>query len=73
LISVGKTGDVPVGAITTGAVMVIASLSPHQPWHQPLIGAAATAVGIAIGLAASWLANGNLVDGLPSRPEGRGG
>jgi uncharacterized membrane protein len=54
----------PVGAITTAAVMVIAALSPHHPWRQPLIGAVSTAVGIAIGLAASWLATGNVVEGV---------
>lgn len=57
LTSVGQSGDIGVGAITTAAVMVIAALGPHHPWQQPLIGAASTAIGIAIGLAASWLAN----------------
>jgi uncharacterized membrane protein len=37
--------------------MIIAALSPHDPWRQPLIAAVATAVGIALGLGASWLAN----------------
>jgi uncharacterized membrane protein YccC len=63
LISLGQSGDVGVAAITIGAVMVISALGPHDPWKQPLIGAVATAVGIAVGVAASWLANGNLVDG----------
>jgi uncharacterized membrane protein YccC len=64
LVSVGQAGDVGVAAITIAAVMVIAALGPHDPWKQPLIGAMGTAVGIAIGLAASWLANGSLLDGL---------
>jgi hypothetical protein len=68
LISVGQAGDVGVGGISTAAVMVIAALSPHNPWQQPLIGAVGTTIGIAIGLAASWLANGNLVDGLRRQP-----
>jgi uncharacterized membrane protein YccC len=57
LTSRGQSGDVGVAAITTGAVMVIAALGPNDPWKQPLIGAVATAVGIAIGVAASSLSN----------------
>jgi len=57
LISLGQHGDVGVAGITTAAVMVIAALSPHHAWQQPLIGAVTTAGGIAIGLVASWLAN----------------
>jgi fusaric acid resistance family protein len=68
LTSAGQSRDVGVGAITTAAVMVIASLSPHHPWQQPLIGAAGTAIGIAIGLAASWLADDDLVPGLRREP-----
>jgi len=68
LISLGQSGDVGVAAITTGAVMVIAALGPHHAWQKPLIGVVGTAAGIAIGLAASWLANGKLVDGLGHKP-----
>ena len=64
LTSVGQTGDVGVAGITTAAVMIIAALSPDHPWHQPLIGAVATAIGISIGLGTSWLVNGKLVGGL---------
>jgi uncharacterized membrane protein YccC len=64
LIALGQSRDVGVSAITIGAVMVIAALGPHDPWKQPLIGAVATAVGIAIGFAASWFANVALVNGL---------
>jgi uncharacterized membrane protein YccC len=71
MISLGHSGDVGVAAITTGAVMVVAALGPQNAWQKPLIGVAGTAVGIAIGLAASWLANGKLVDGL--RRDSRGG
>jgi uncharacterized membrane protein YccC len=75
LIALGQSGDVAVAAITIGAVMVIAALGPHDPWKQPLIGTVATTVGIAIGLAATWLANVKLVNGLrrePSVSETRG-
>jgi hypothetical protein len=53
LSSLGLEGDIGVAAITTAAVMVIAALGPHDAWKQPLVGAVATAVGIAIGLAAA--------------------
>jgi uncharacterized membrane protein YccC len=69
----GQSDDIGVAAITTGAVMVIAALGPHDPWKQPLIGAVATTVGIAIGLAASWVANRNIVDVVGRRPAARGG
>lgn len=68
LASLGQAGDVGVGAITTEAVMVIGALSPHDAWQQPIIGAVDTVAGVAIGLVASWLANGNLVDGVRRQP-----
>jgi hypothetical protein len=73
LTSFGQPGDVAVASITTAAVMVIAALGPHDAWQQPLIGAVATAVGIAIGLAASWLASSSFVGGLRRQPAVRGG
>jgi uncharacterized membrane protein YccC len=73
LISLGQSSDVGVAAITVGAVMVIAALGPHDPWKQPLIGAVATAVGIAVGVAASLLANSELIDGLRRQPAARNG
>jgi hypothetical protein len=53
LTTLGLEGDVGVAAITTAAVMIISALDPHHAWKQPLIGAAGTAVGIAVGLAAA--------------------
>ena len=41
--------------------------------EQPLIGAVATAVGIAVGVAASLLANSELIDGLRRQPAARNG
>jgi fusaric acid resistance family protein len=67
LISLGQAGDVGVAAITTAAVTVIAAISSHSAWQQPLIGAVATTAGISIGLLASWLANMKCVEGLPHR------
>jgi hypothetical protein len=65
----GHEDDVAVAAITSSAVMVIAALGPHHAWQQPLIGAAATAVGIAFGVTASRLANAKLADGLRRQPD----
>lgn len=55
LTAVGRSSDVPLAAITTAVVMVASALSPHDAWQQPLLRAVDTAVGIAVGLAASWL------------------
>jgi hypothetical protein len=66
LISLGQSGDVGVAAITTAVVMVTAALSAHSPWRQPLIGAIGTAVGVAIGLGASWLGRRGSYAGVTS-------
>ena len=73
LISLGQSGDVGVGGITTAAVMVIAALGPRHAWQKPLIGVAGTVVGIAIGLAASSAAEGNLVHRLRREPAAQDG
>src|SRR5262245_1982597 len=56
LTAIGRSGDAVLAGITTAVVMVAAALSPHAAWQQPLLRAVDTAVGIAVGLAASWLA-----------------
>jgi hypothetical protein len=60
VLTLAGQADDGVAAITTAAVMVIAALGPHDAWKQRLIGAAATAVGIGIGVTASRLAYGSL-------------
>ena len=35
--------------------MVVAKLSPHDAWRQPILRLAGTAIGVAVGLAAAWL------------------
>src|SRR5262249_2758093 len=54
LTAMGRPGDAPVASITTAVVMASAAVSPHAAWQQPLLRAGDTAVGIAVGLAASW-------------------
>jgi len=50
--------DRPDDAITTGitiaVIMVVAELSPHNAWRQPILRLADTAVGVVVGLAAVW-------------------
>ena len=84
LTAIGQPGDAPVAAIPTAVVMVSAALSPNDAWQQPLLRAGDTAVGIVVGLVASWLAGGALfldhghfpahprdVGDTPSRARGR--
>ena len=72
LTAIGQAGDATVAGITIAVVMVAAALSPHDAWQQPLLRAVDTAVGIAIGLAASWLATASLLGGT-RRAAVRGG
>jgi uncharacterized membrane protein YccC len=41
--------------ITTAVVMVVAGLSPHDAWQQPILRLVDTLVGVAIGVAAATL------------------
>ena len=52
----GRPGDAITAAITTTVVLVVAELSPHDAWQQPILRLADTAIGAAVGLAAGWLA-----------------
>jgi uncharacterized membrane protein YccC len=51
----GRPGDEITAGITTTVVIVVAKLSPHDAWRQPILRLADTAIGIAVGLAAAWL------------------
>ena len=53
---IGPPGDAITAAITTTVVLVVAELSPHDAWQQPILRLADTAIGAAVGLAAGWLA-----------------
>ena len=52
---IGRPGDEITAGITTAVVMVVAELSPHDAWRQPILRLADTAIGIAVGLVAAWL------------------
>ena len=51
---IGRPGDAITAAITTTVVMIVAGISPHNAWHQPILRLADTAVGVAVGVAAAW-------------------
>jgi uncharacterized membrane protein YccC len=52
---IGRPEDtVPMG-ITTAVVMVVAALSPHNAWQQPILRLIDTAFGVGVGIAASWI------------------
>jgi uncharacterized membrane protein YccC len=53
VISTGHPGDVVTTGITTVVVMVVAGLSPHDAWQQPILRLADTVVGVVIGVAAA--------------------
>ena len=52
----GRPGDEITAAITTTVVLVVAELSPHHAWQQPILRLADTAIGVAVGLGAAWFA-----------------
>ena len=56
LMAVGRHEFVVTAAITTTVVMVVAAVSPHDAWQQPILRGVDTAVGIVVGVVASLIA-----------------
>lgn len=56
LMLIGRHDDIVTSGITTAVVMVVAAVSPHHAWEQPILRLFDTAIGIAVGLAASTIA-----------------
>jgi uncharacterized membrane protein YgaE (UPF0421/DUF939 family) len=56
LMAVGRDELVVTAAITTAVVMVVAAVSPHDAWQQPILRGVDTAVGVAVGVVASSIA-----------------
>jgi uncharacterized membrane protein YgaE (UPF0421/DUF939 family) len=52
---ISRPGDEITAAITTAVVLVVAKLSPHHAWQQPILRLADTVIGVAVGLTAAWL------------------
>ena len=50
-----RRDDIVTTGITTTVVMIVATMSPQDAWHQPLLRLADTVVGIAIGVACMWI------------------
>jgi hypothetical protein len=51
----GRPDDAMTTGITIAEVMVVAAVSPHDSWLQPVLRLVDTAVGVAVGIAAAWL------------------
>lgn len=51
----GRPEDSMTAAITTIVVMVVAQISPHEAWQQPILRLADTVIGVSVGIAAAWL------------------
>ena len=51
---IGRPEDAITAAITTTVVLVVAQLSPHDAWHQPILRLTDTVIGVAVGIAAAW-------------------
>ncbi len=52
----GRPGDSITAAITTTVVMVLAAVSPHDAWQQPIFRFADTLIGVVVGVAAATIA-----------------
>ena len=52
---IGRPGDAITAAITTTVVLLVAAVSPHGAWEQPILRLADTVIGVAVGVASAWL------------------
>jgi hypothetical protein len=52
---IGRPGDAVTAGVTTAVVLVVAALSPHNAWAEPILRLADTIVGVAVGVAAAWI------------------
>lgn len=50
----GRPDEIVTTGITTSVVMVVAALSPHDAWEQPILRLVDTGVGVGVGSAVSW-------------------
>jgi uncharacterized membrane protein YccC len=66
---IGRPEDTVTTGITTAVVMVVAALSPHDAWRQPILRVVDTAVGVAVGVAAAWVGLSATRHHHPAAPE----
>jgi uncharacterized membrane protein YccC len=52
---IGRSDDVVVTDITTVVILVVAAVSPHDAWIQPILRLFDTVIGVVVGLAAAWI------------------
>jgi hypothetical protein len=55
---IGRPDEVVTAGITIAVVLVVAALSPHDAWEQPVLRLVDTAIGVVVGFAAAWAAKG---------------
>ncbi len=53
--TMGRPDDTITTGITIAVIMVVAALSPHGAWRQPILRLVDTTVGVAVGVAGVWL------------------
>jgi uncharacterized membrane protein YccC len=53
--TMGRPDDTITTGITIAVVMVVAALSPHVAWRQPILRLFDTAVGVVVGVVAAWV------------------
>ena len=51
----GRPDEIITTGITTTVVMVVAGLSPHQAWKQPILRLFDTIVGVGVGVIGVWV------------------
>jgi uncharacterized membrane protein YccC len=52
---IGRRGDATTAAITTAVVLVVAAISPVEPWQQPILRLVDTVIGVVVGVGTAWL------------------
>jgi uncharacterized membrane protein YccC len=57
MIVAGRREDIITTGITTAVVMVVAAMSPHNAWREPLLRLVDTIVGIAVGIGCMQIAS----------------
>jgi uncharacterized membrane protein YccC len=51
----GRPQDAVTAAITTAVVLVVAAVSPHHAWQQPILRFVDTVIGVGVGIGAAWI------------------
>jgi uncharacterized membrane protein YccC len=57
MMALGRREEIGLTAVTTAVVMLVASIDPHDAWHQPLLRLMDTLIGVAVGVSCKWIAS----------------